>query len=248
MQEKLDLPKVIAHRGASGYAPENTFAAMKKAKELGIDWVEFDVMLAGCGEAIVIHDDRLNRTTSGKGKVAKIPYTEIRQLDAGSWYAPEFSSERVPTLQAMIEFLSQWELHANVEIKPSPHQDRVTAQKTVMIIREHWPTNLSFPLVSSFSVESLVAARSADESLALGLLLGKWRKDWQHVASDLRCVSIHVKQKLLNPKRVAEIKNAGYQLLAYTVNDLANARELWSWGVDTVFSDYPDKLLMRVRM
>lgn len=90
----FELPKIIAHRGASAYKPENTIIAFQNAKELGATWVEFDVMLSADGEAITIHDVMLDRTTSGQGNVADHTYDEISQLDAGRWFAPEFAGEK----------------------------------------------------------------------------------------------------------------------------------------------------------
>src|SRR5262245_86406 len=105
-------PPLIAHRGASAYAPENTLAAFKKAKELGAQWLEFDVQLTACGEIVVFHDERLERTTNGRGWIHEKPYSYLKTLDAGSWFNSQFAGEKIPTLVEALEFLRQNNLMA----------------------------------------------------------------------------------------------------------------------------------------
>src|SRR3990172_4158589 len=200
------FPKVIGHRGACGYAPENTLASMHKAKELGVEWVEFDVMLTQDGEAIIIHDNNVNRTSNSKGEVAKLSYAAIKQLDAGSWFSKDFSNEKIPSFIELIECLCELNLNANIEIKPYPGFERETAIKTVELIHEHWPKDKEPPLVSSFSSESLFTARQIDKELVLGVLLHRWQANWQHYPDELDAVTVHVNQKILRPKYVEAIK------------------------------------------
>src|SRR3990167_3541643 len=131
-------PPVIAHRGASAYAPENTFAAFLKAKELGARWLEFDVMLAACGEVVVIHDETLNRTTNQSGLVDHATYADLKTLDAGSWFDPLFSTEIIPTLEMTIDFLYRHQLAANIEMKAPIGKEEITAKKVLDIIQAHW--------------------------------------------------------------------------------------------------------------
>src|SRR5437016_8657258 len=94
----LRLPSVIGHRGAAAHAPENTLAGLRRAKELGCAWVEFDVRVTGDGALVLCHDGRLERTTTGRGRISEQTAASIRRCDAGSWFAPEFVGEIVPTL------------------------------------------------------------------------------------------------------------------------------------------------------
>ena len=110
-------PPFIAHRGACRLAPENTLSAFVKAAQLGVKWVELDVMQAACGEVVVFHDETLERTTGAKGKVSDYPYTYLQTLDAGSWFNPRFSGEHIPTLVEVMEFLSSMHMNANIELK-----------------------------------------------------------------------------------------------------------------------------------
>lgn len=238
-----NLPSVIAHRGARNLSPENTLSAMRKAKELGATWVEFDVMLTADGEAIVIHDTEVNRTTNGKGDVGKMSYAEICALDAGSWFANEFCGEKIPRLVDMINCLGELGLGANIEIKPYPNQDRETAITTLQIVKQHWPESLPPPLLSSFSLESLRTLRQHDHRILLGLLLDKWNENWEKLADELQCATVHLNHRIATPQRIEAIKNSGRFVLCYTVNSVARAKKLTAWGVDSVFSDCVDKLL-----
>jgi glycerophosphoryl diester phosphodiesterase len=235
----LSLPKIIAHRGASDYAPENTLASLQKAAELGADWIEFDVMLTEDGEAIVFHDETLDRTTNGSGLVAETTYPQISTLDAGSWFSPAFAEEKVPTFIAYLYYAAKLGLGINVEIKPTPGQAQKTAEKVVEILEHHWPDTALPPLVSSFSIVALTTVRALDKQLQLGLLLDEWFDGWKETAARLNCVSVNVDQALLNAEKVQEIKSCVPYALAYTVNDEKRALELFAMGVDAVFSNAP---------
>ncbi|GMU92214.1 MAG: glycerophosphoryl diester phosphodiesterase [Candidatus Hydrogenedentota bacterium] len=109
---------VIAHRGASAYAPENTLASFKKAEEMGADWFELDCMLSRDHEVVVIHDDTVDRTTNGHGYVRDLTLYDLKQLDAGSWKEPEFAGERIPTLAQALDY-AKWKIGVYIEIKSS---------------------------------------------------------------------------------------------------------------------------------
>jgi glycerophosphoryl diester phosphodiesterase len=244
---KLNLAPVLAHRGASGYAPENTLVAMRKAKRLGAQWVEFDVMLAAGTEPIIIHDATLNRTTNSRGAIAETPYSEISQLDAGSWFAPEFRNERIPTLVELLACLQALNLHFNMEIKPIPGQELATTQQALHILQQHWPCEKSPPLISSASLLCLREAQRLHPELLLGVIADRWPSHWQAISAELSCISWHFNHKILTPERVREMQRAEKLVLAYTVNEADRALELFRWGVAAVFTDYPDVILQALR-
>lgn len=231
---------VIAHRGASAYAPENTLAAFKLAKQLGAEWVEFDVMLSQDEQAVVFHDDKINRTTDGKGRLTQMTLAEIQSLDAGSWFSSNFTVEPIPTLSQVLECCGKLGLRANIEIKPEPGRVEVTTVGVMTAINQFWSLQAAEPIVSSFEVKALELARSIDPEIKLGLLMDKWDKDWLRVAENLAVTSVHCNHRLLNAKRVAQIKQAGFYCLAYTVNKVKLGKRLLAYGVDGIFSDYPD--------
>jgi len=154
-------PPVIGHRGAAGHAPENTLASIATAAALGATWVEFDVKLTRDGVAVLFHDDALERTTNGTGKVADTTLAEIKALDAGGWYQKRFAGEAVPTLEEAMATLARLNLGANVELKPSPGREAETARTVAGLLKTAWPARLPAPVISSFAPEALAAFAEA---------------------------------------------------------------------------------------
>lgn len=237
------LPPVIGHRGARGSAPENTLAGLRRARELGCRWVEFDVRLTADGELILLHDDSLERTTDGRGKALGSPLSAIRGLDAGGWFAPAFTGERVPTLAEAIAVLGELGLGANIELKADRGLAAETGAAAARLLMRLWPAHLPPPLISSFSGEAVAAARDLAPTIARGLLLRAVVGNWRRRAEALGCTTINADHRWLWPGIVAEIRKAGYSVLAFTVNDAARAHDLFDWGVTSVFSDVPDEIL-----
>ncbi|MGH7047082.1 MAG: glycerophosphodiester phosphodiesterase [Stellaceae bacterium] len=234
------IGRIIGHRGAAAYAPENTLVGLRRARALGCRWVEFDVRLTADGELILLHDERLDRTTNGSGKARSQPLAAIAARDAGAWFAPQFAGEAVPTLAQAIEVLAELGLGANVEIKASRSAAAETGAATADLLSRRWPAALPPPLLSSFLEDALIAARDRAPRLARGLLVGSVPRDWRTRLDRLGCATINPDQRRLRPAIVAELAHSGYAVLAYTVNDAARARELFAWGVTSVFSDVPD--------
>lgn len=228
-------PPLIAHRGASQYAPENTLAAFRQAKELGASWVEFDVMLSADEEVVVIHDETLDRTTNLKGLVESHTVSALKKGDAGSWFNKAFRDERIPTLIEVIQLLNELKLFANIEIK-AQHKEVQTVAKVLNIVNNYWRLEQP-PLISSFSLCILQQVRQQSSSSALGYLMDEWQSDWNDICDNLQANAVDVNYKILTRERIREIKSSGRSLLAYTVNDAAIAQELIAEGVDAVFTD-----------
>jgi len=239
----LTLPRVIGHRGAAGHAPENTLASLRRAAQLGARWVEFDVALTRDGEPVLLHDETVDRTTNGKGRLAAMALAELQILDAGAWHSQATAGERVPTLAEAFALLLTLGLGANIEIKPTKGREVETGAVVAQRVAAAWPQSLPPPLLSSFKPEALAAARDAAPSLRRGYLLNRLDRGWQAKAASLGCVSVHCNHRSLTRPAAAEVRQAGYHLLAYTVNDAARGRQIFDWGVDAVFTDYPDRLL-----
>ena len=233
------LPPVIGHRGAAACAPENTLAGFRKAKELDCRWVEFDVRLTADDQLILLHDEKLERTTNGRGKAALLPLAEIRRYDAGCRFGPSFRGERVPTLADAVVLLGELGVGANVELKAVRGREAETGAMAAALLRRVWPPQLPAPLISSFSPNALAAAQACAPRIGRGILFHSVPKNWRLLAERLGCVTIHAYHRNLDPALVAEIRESGYPLLAYTVNDPARAYTLFCWGVTSVFSDVP---------
>lgn len=242
MQQPQPIEKIIGHRGASAYAPENTLAAFNQALSLGCRYLEFDVMVSADGEPFVFHDDTLKRTTNGQGEVGRVTAEYLQSLDAGRWFSRRFRGEKIPHFREALEWLTFSNVHANIEIKPYPGTTEQTTVAVLSHINRYWPQNKPLPLVSSFDLAALTLCRSLAPEMPLGLLLDEWDKDWLQKAKDLQCYSVHFNKRALTAARVKEVKKEGYGLLVYTVNRRRLAKKLFEWGVDAVFSDYPDLL------
>jgi glycerophosphoryl diester phosphodiesterase len=239
----IDLPPVIGHRGAAAVAPENTLASLRKAHELGARWVEFDVKLTHDGRPILAHDDRLERTTDGRGRFADKTLAEILKLDAGSWFAPAFAGERVPTFEDALALCRELGLGINVEIKPCPGREIATARVAAETLLEHWPDTLPTPLISSFAPACLAAAREVAPALPRGYLAGRLPRRWQEQLAAYGCSTLNLNQRWLGPRQRAAVVASGVPLLLYTVNDPRAAREQLAHGVSAVFTDRVGEVL-----
>jgi glycerophosphoryl diester phosphodiesterase len=228
---------VIGHRGAAANAPENTLASLRKAHELGARWVEFDVKLTGDGHPILAHDDRLERTTNGRGRFADKALAEIRALDAGSWFGPAFAGERVPTFEAALALCRELGLGINVEIKPCPGREIETARVAVETLLAHWPERRPVPLISSFAPACLALARAIAPELPRGYLAGGLPRRWQEQLATYGCSTLNLDHRRLGARQRAAVVAAGMPLLLYTVNDPLAARAQLSNGISAVFTD-----------
>lgn len=229
----LQLPKVIGHRGAMAYAPENTLESFREARKRGATWVEIDVKLTADGVPIVMHDSSLKRTMGIDRMVADMRAAELPAA--------------VPTFEQAIACFGELGLGCNVEIKPCEGREEETARVVVATLRNHWPAVLPAPLLSSFKDASLAAARQAAPEFARALLIGELKDDWRGRAATLAALGINTNGKQLTAPRAIEVKKAGYLLSAYTINDPDVARVLVAMGVDCIITDAPDLILDGLR-
>jgi glycerophosphoryl diester phosphodiesterase len=225
----LQLPKVIGHRGAAAYAPENTLDSFREARRRGAPWVEIDVKLTQDGVPIVMHDDSLKRTTGLDRLAAQTPRAEL--------------PPRVPTFEEAIACFAELGLGCNVELKPCPGREAETARVAVETLRRRWPAGLPPPLLSSFADASLVAARGAAPEFDRAILLNELRDDWRARAEAVGAQGVNTNGLKLTAPRAVEIRKAGYTLGVYTINDGEVARALVGMGVQCVISDAPDVIL-----
>lgn len=244
--------RILAHRGGGTLAPENTLAAIRHGHELGFRAVEFDAMLAADDVPVLMHDATLERTTSGRGAVAAHGAAELAALDAGSWLAPRFAGEPVPTLAAAIELCRPRSIWINLEIKPSPGAEVRTGAVIARTAAALYADCLGdasdradavdprVPLLSSFAPEALRAAREAVSQLPRGLLIDRVPADWRGRLDHLGCVSLHTNYRHLSREQAHAVKKAGYWLFCYTVDDPERAREILAWGVDALCTDRLD--------
>ncbi|TAJ42645.1 MAG: glycerophosphoryl diester phosphodiesterase [Reyranella sp.] len=225
----LQLPKVIGHRGAAAYAPENTLASFREARRRGATWVEIDVKLTRDGIPIVMHDPSLKRTMGIDRLVA-----EMLRVDL---------PKDVPTFEEAIACFAELGLGCNVEIKPCEGREVETARVAVETLRRCWPASLPPPLLSSFKAASLVAAREAAPEFARAILLGRIEKNWRARAEEVGAVGVNTNGAKLTAPQAVDIRKAGYALSVYTIDDGAVAKALIGMGVDCIITDAPDVIL-----
>lgn len=244
----LKLPKVIGHRGAAAYAPENTIESIHTAADMGVEWVELDVKLTKDHIPIIFHDDTLERTTNGSGKVADTLYEDIKQMEAGSWFAESFAGIQIPTLEEVIDVLIQRNLGLNLEVKPCEGREKETTEIALDQLSQIWDDHDRL-LISSFQPVCLEVAQDIAGDWARGLLLApegeeeKINPDWKDLADYLNVKTVGVGTKIMTPDIAREIIEMDLHPLVYTVNDPELAQEYQSWGVDALFSDAPDVIL-----
>ena len=236
-------PKVLAHRGGGTLAPENTLAGFRTGLQFGYRAAEFDVMLTRDEVPILMHDPQRGRTLPGTGQIAETDWAQLRELDAGAWHGPSFAGERICTLEQGLDFCIGNGIWMNVEIKPAtPAQAARTGELAAQAVAQRFAEGpaAALPVLSSFSFEALMAAKEAVPSLPRGFLVDTIPADWQARLEQLQAVALHTSHKNLTPQLARQVKDAGYGLFCYTVNDAARAAEIMGWGVDAFCTDRID--------
>ena len=230
-------PRLIAHRGGGSLAPENTLAALKLGASLGYRASEFDVKLSRDGVPFLLHDAKLERTTSGTGIAGEFDWPVLAGLDAGAWHSPEFRGERLARLDEVARFIAGSGLMANVEIKPTPGLEAQTGRAVARACAELWAGIPVPPLLSSFAYESLAAARDEAPHLPRGWLIETPAEADFGRLDRLEAVSLHCSHKAISPELLARVHEGGRRVMAWTVNDAEQAERLLGWGVDGLFTD-----------
>jgi len=230
---------VIAHRGASGHAPENTLAAFRRAVALGASFIETDLHLSRDAHFVAIHDDTVNRTTNGQGKVHDLTLVDLRRLDAGSWFGSEFSGERIPTLEEILEFSKKNDVVFYLELKPAGAWGGEHA--LVGALRESG--EIARTIVISFDAGIIAALRKIEPTLMTGLLFDGQTDQPLERAVEVGARQLAVRGDLVTPALIAEAHKRDLQIVCWTVNQPAHMRMLIEAGADGIMSDYPDRLV-----
>ena len=225
----LQLPKVIGHRGAAAYSPENTLESFREASRRGATWVETDIKLTADGVPIVMHDESLKRTMGIDRLVAETPRAELPR--------------DVPTFEEAIACFAELGLGCNVEIKPGAGREAETGRVVVETLQRCWPADLPPPLLSSFKDVSLAEAHRVAPEFARALLFGAFVEDWRTRADAVGASGINTNGEKLTAPWACAIKQAGFALGVYTIDDPAVARALVGMGVDCIITDAPDVIL-----
>ena len=226
---------IVAHRGASRAAPENTLAAMSKAIEFGADYAECDVFQIKDGEIVLFHDEEMERTTGKEGMIWDYTLAELKEMEAGSWFKEEFRGEPIPTLQEVIRFV-RGKIKLNIEIKISGNDPDI-AQKVVDIIRSEGIENEC--MITSFEKPVIEKVKEIAPKMITGFIFDEehppdiFEGSWEYVCS---------KRNIVDEEFVQEAKRNGKKIFVWTVNYPAEMEKLISLGVDGIITDVPDTL------
>ena len=229
-------PRVIAHRCGGALAPENTLAGLRLAARLGCRGVEFDAMLAADGVPVLIHDETLERTTSGHGPVAAQSSSGLVRLDAGGHHHPAFAAEPLPTLDAALRLCAVLGLWANVEIKPSAGAEAATGRA----VAQRAAAATGALVLSSFSAQALHAAAEEAPQLPRAMLVEALPTDWQRRMTESGALALHASARALTADARAAVLAGGFSLACYTVNRRDDGERLFALGVTAIFTDRPD--------
>lgn len=247
---QLNHIKNIAHRGASAYAPEHTIAAYKLGQQLRGDYIEIDLQMTKDGHLVAMHDETVNRTTNGTGLVKEHTLEEIKQLNAGSFFnekhpslaKKEFENANVPTLEEIIKTFGH---NANYYIETKLPDEYPSMEEKLLEIIKHYGINDKV-IIQSFSEASLQKIHSLDVNIPLVQLL-PYKKAAQLTELEMKkyktyCIGLGMNYKYIDSTYVKRIKKHGLEVHPFTVDNETDMKKLILWGVDGMFTNYPDRL------
>jgi glycerophosphoryl diester phosphodiesterase len=227
----MAYPRIIAHRGGGGLAPENSLAGLAAAASIGCRGVEFDTMLSADGVPVLMHDDTVDRTTGGSGAVSRLTFAELRQLDIGG--------EPVPSLAEALVRCAELGVWANIELKVAVDADIAALGQSVgRVLAEDWNGD---GVISSYSTVALLAAKSQlSRDADYALLVDDLRPDWRERAVEAGACAVHMAAGWADAAAIAAVRAAGLELACYTVNEHTEGERLLAAGATAVFTDFPE--------
>ncbi len=237
---------IIGHRGASGYAPENTMPAFELAVSQNVDGLEFDVHLSKDGIPVVIHDRTIERTTGGSGLVVEYTASQLQQFDAGSWYGEQFAGAKIPLLTEVLGFCKSIgkDLLINIELKAGSIMYPNIEETVISRVKEYHLDDQV--IISSFDHHGLQRVKEIDPNIKTGVLYtASWIKPWRY-RELLNFNALHPAWYTLSPELVTNAHQAGLAVHTFTVNDTDYVPQMIMMGVDGIITDYPDRLI-RIR-
>ena len=260
----MNYPRIIAHRCGGALAPENSLVGLGIAARLGCRGVEFDVMLSADGVPLLIHDETLDRTTTGSGRVAELSAHQIRQFDANSRHHKAYGGEAgnsqsnalrlgsasdvqsrhstpIPTLEEAMEHIERLGLWANIEIKPATGFETATGITVGRWLARHWNGQ---GVISSFAQDAVLAAMHETQpqrpEFRYAALFEKLPADWSSVLARTSADGVHLAATHVTSREADELNTLGVQWACYTVNSLHEAERLFALGCKAIFTDRPD--------
>jgi glycerophosphoryl diester phosphodiesterase len=240
--------QVIAHRGGAKLAPENTSAAFQHAINLGVDMIEIDVEQTSDSVVVVLHDDHVDRTTNGTGRIDSLSYAYVKKLDAGSWFADEYKDERISTLEEVLQLING-QVILLIEIKDGSERYPGIEKRTVDLVHKYKAN--SWVIIQSFNKKAIDRVKILDTSLRTYYLLGggfnNFYKEAKATSSfDFDHEGVGVHQKYLNEENINNLMESGIKIFAWTVNNPADMDKFLQFGIDGIITDSPDILIKKM--
>ncbi|MEM6496201.1 MAG: glycerophosphodiester phosphodiesterase family protein [Pseudomonadota bacterium] len=233
-----DPGRLIAHRGASRVAPENTLAAFRAARAQSVHWIEFDVTLLGDDLPVIHHDATLERCTSHSGPILGLDEADLTRIDASKGFGDQFLGEPIPTLSATLMLIDELELYANLEMKLNDGAPDMLARQTASAL-EAYPWSRERILVSSFNHETLAIFRGLCPEQPIAALWDDPPSDWSDTTDALDACAVHMNYRNLNAKLLESVCGRGLDLRVYTINEPVLMAPFREKGLTGVITDHP---------
>lgn len=236
---KMKRSLIIAHRGASGEAPENTLAAFKLAVDQGCDGIELDIHLSQDQQIVVCHDESLDRTTTGSGLIRDLNVEDIRNYDAGSWFSPAFSNEKIPLLTEVLEVIPK-HIMLNIEVKNIPFSYQGIELKLIELLKAY--ERLDYVVISSFDHQLIKQIKLIEpEAKVAPIYFAKLVREYTKLISP-NVFSIHPSFYSITSEEVDYLQKQGYLVFPWTVNDECELERVIELGVDGIITDFPGRM------
>lgn len=238
----LKKPLIIAHRGASAYAPENTMASFNLAMEMNSDGIELDVHMTKDKAIVVCHDETVNRTSNGNGFIKDLTLQEIRELDAGSWFGEEYKGEKIPLLEEVMDLIKHKDMLLNIELKNAPILYEGIEEKVIDMIRSYNMEDRV--IISSFNHYSLIEVKKINPRLKTGILyMAGLVEPWIY-AKRINAEALHpLFYNIMVPEMVKGCHENGIMLNPFTVDDDNFIAAMVRSSVNGIITNYPDRAI-----
>lgn len=230
---------IIAHRGASKYAPENTMPAFQLAYDMKADGIETDVHLTKDNIPVIIHDEKVDRTTNGKGFIKDLTYEQLQELDSGSWFAGKFVNTKIITLKDLLQWARFKPLYLNIELKNNKIDYKHLETIVYDLIKQY--NFLDRVTLSTFNPNSVQRMKSLQLTADIAFLTSKRRKDLVTYLKKLGANAIHVNERILERSLVEEAHKEGLSVRVFTVNKRSSIKRVLKYRCDGIITDVPDK-------
>lgn len=237
-------PFIIAHRGGSLEAPENTMASFKHAVNVGAKFVELDVQMSSDGALVIIHDDTLDRTTTGSGPISDYTLEELKQFDAGVKKGDQWKGESIPTLREVLDLCVEAGVGVVIELK-SPYLYDGLVEKVAALLAEMWTRGAENLWCISFDHDSIRRMRSLDATVPLGYLYEPYAQEFVFPDDTVQAYCPYYKTALAHPDQVARAHEMGKLVFVYTVDTEEEIKQLGDIGVDGLVTDRPEAMLKK---